>query len=159
MNKETSTNICHCTRLGVPCRQDLGVSLGGGDAEAERGRIDPQEEFAQGSVSNTTPWETCCIFRLSILRNNLDQFIGGRSTLKLSERETCQMNPSESTCLWPGPILVWEGRRVAQSFLKRKTGTTKEAERAKRGEQARKPRSYASPKLCPPTHSLTHSQG
>ena len=26
-------------------------------------------------------------------------------------------------------------------------------------EQARKPRSYASPKLCPPTHSLTHSQG
>ena len=37
------------------------------------------------------------------------------------------MNPSESNCLWPGPILVWEGRRVAQSFLKRKTGTTKEA--------------------------------
>ena len=23
-------------------------------------------------------------------------------------------------------------------------------------KQARKPRSYASPKLCPPTHSLTH---
>ena len=23
-------------------------------------------------------------------------------------------------------------------------------------QQARKPRSYASPKLCPPTHSLTH---
>ena len=83
--KKPLENICHCTRLGVPCRQDLGVSLGGGDAEAERGRIDPQEEFAQGSVSNTSPRETCCIFRLSILRNNLDQFIGGRSTLKLYE--------------------------------------------------------------------------
>ena len=26
-------------------------------------------------------------------------------------------------------------------------------------KQARKPRSYASPKLCPPTYLLTHSQG
>ena len=58
----------------------MGVSLGGGDAEAERGRIDPPEEFAQGSVSNTSPRETCSVFRWSILRNNLNQFTGGRNT-------------------------------------------------------------------------------
>ena len=49
-----------------------GAWYGEDEAWMGGGRIDPREEFAQGSVSNTPLQETSHTFRLSVQRNNLN---------------------------------------------------------------------------------------